>query len=380
MSFSMPLAEFSRLKLTASIKPNGDTAITFVPSPTPLGSQVATPDITVHFSSTYTDSKSEISVHFSASPSSSSLAQTSSHVAISEDTLDSKCFQPRLELFILTKQSLPAEASITVADQADHSYITVQEHPGPLTSDAISSWLEQIRFDPEDPTLLPLVDKELSDGTAACRSIDISQFNTQFSRENKGSTVTRELDVTMTEWPNATLQQPALSSRSIPSPESSSSSVSIPHGYRDDNTSANATQLDFRASDRLGSAWSHDIHATCMHQASGRISSTQQYRHGTVSPSKRSQSTSYPTPSHRSKPSPYPCTFDGCLEVFSRKHDRMRHEVAQHGLQCKWVCKKCSRFFGSQKTLAKHICRDSNDRRWTAFSDNQSTGDIPSGQ
>ncbi|TFK46754.1 hypothetical protein OE88DRAFT_1739098 [Heliocybe sulcata] len=54
-----------------------------------------------------------------------------------------------------------------------------------------------------------------------------------------------------------------------------------------------------------------------------------------------------------------PCTIDGCKEVFSRRHDRLRHEVSQHGKVCEWLCKECSRFFSSQRRLENHKCRGS---------------------
>lgn len=51
----------------------------------------------------------------------------------------------------------------------------------------------------------------------------------------------------------------------------------------------------------------------------------------------------------------FPCTM-GCSERFSRKHDRVRHEVAKHERKCEWNCKRCQRFFCSKKTMAKHDC------------------------
>lgn len=61
----------------------------------------------------------------------------------------------------------------------------------------------------------------------------------------------------------------------------------------------------------------------------------------------------------------FPCSFDGCPEVFSRKHDRMRHEVTQHGRLCEWACDQCRKFFATEKTLAKHKCTSRvGDTRW----------------
>ncbi|TFK53423.1 hypothetical protein OE88DRAFT_1248624 [Heliocybe sulcata] len=51
-----------------------------------------------------------------------------------------------------------------------------------------------------------------------------------------------------------------------------------------------------------------------------------------------------------------PCTQPGCLETFTRQHDRLRHEVAQHGKICEFSCPSCHRFFSSAAMLEKHKC------------------------
>ncbi|KAJ7705033.1 hypothetical protein B0H17DRAFT_1039121 [Mycena rosella] len=59
---------------------------------------------------------------------------------------------------------------------------------------------------------------------------------------------------------------------------------------------------------------------------------------------------------HRPKTqSPFPCTM-GCALEFSRKHDRLRHEVTQHGRVCA-KCGACRSFFSSEATLNKHKCK-----------------------
>ncbi|KAJ7621213.1 hypothetical protein FB45DRAFT_1062232 [Roridomyces roridus] len=58
---------------------------------------------------------------------------------------------------------------------------------------------------------------------------------------------------------------------------------------------------------------------------------------------------------HRVKPT-FLCTM-GCGEDFTRQHDRERHEVALHGKKCKHTCKRCKRFFSSDKMLLRHVCR-----------------------
>lgn len=62
------------------------------------------------------------------------------------------------------------------------------------------------------------------------------------------------------------------------------------------------------------------------------------------------------TKSHNTKlRASYPCEM-GCNEHFSRRHDRLRHEVTQHGRVCEWVCDDCGRFFSSAKTMGHHKC------------------------
>lgn len=57
---------------------------------------------------------------------------------------------------------------------------------------------------------------------------------------------------------------------------------------------------------------------------------------------------------------PFSCTVSGCEERFSRKHDRLRHEVGQHGQDSNWNCSECPRFFSSQVTLERHISEKHN--------------------
>ncbi|KAK7042014.1 hypothetical protein R3P38DRAFT_303535 [Favolaschia claudopus] len=69
--------------------------------------------------------------------------------------------------------------------------------------------------------------------------------------------------------------------------------------------------------------------------------------------------------SHEPKPQKsFPCTM-GCALHFSRKHDRLRHEVTQHGRLCEWECRTCLGFFSSEATLKKHKCKSTpGGSRW----------------
>ena len=59
---------------------------------------------------------------------------------------------------------------------------------------------------------------------------------------------------------------------------------------------------------------------------------------------------------HRRKDrKPFSCGFPGCSERFSRKHDRLRHEVGRHALESEWTCQPCHRFFSSRATMERHI-------------------------
>ncbi|KAJ6550660.1 hypothetical protein DFH09DRAFT_832199, partial [Mycena vulgaris] len=51
----------------------------------------------------------------------------------------------------------------------------------------------------------------------------------------------------------------------------------------------------------------------------------------------------------------FPCTM-GCTMRFSRKHDRMWHEITQHGRVCEWDCAARVRGFSSKRTLKNHKC------------------------
>lgn len=68
---------------------------------------------------------------------------------------------------------------------------------------------------------------------------------------------------------------------------------------------------------------------------------------------------------HKTKPRVrYPCTA-GCSESFSRQHDRLRHEVSQHGKVCEFVCEDCGGFFSTTKTLNNHKCHVASGKvRW----------------
>ena len=59
----------------------------------------------------------------------------------------------------------------------------------------------------------------------------------------------------------------------------------------------------------------------------------------------------------------FSCTM-GCSESFTRHHDRLRHEVSQHGKQCDFACTRCDRFFSSQRMLDRHTCWSARIGPW----------------
>lgn len=65
---------------------------------------------------------------------------------------------------------------------------------------------------------------------------------------------------------------------------------------------------------------------------------------------------------HKPKPKKVvSCTYPECRETFTRQHDRLRHEVSQHGKVCEWTCGVCQKFFSSQVMLDKHKCTIGNE-------------------
>lgn len=59
---------------------------------------------------------------------------------------------------------------------------------------------------------------------------------------------------------------------------------------------------------------------------------------------------------HSAKPKEKFLCRSGCSAQFSRHHDRLRHEVAQHNSSCPWTCVHCSHPFSSQRSLDSHVC------------------------
>ncbi|KAJ6518475.1 hypothetical protein DFH09DRAFT_1098427 [Mycena vulgaris] len=74
-------------------------------------------------------------------------------------------------------------------------------------------------------------------------------------------------------------------------------------------------------------------------------------------------------PRQHKSPKCFPCTM-GCTMSFSRKHDRLRHEVTQHGRVCEWSCIACSKVFSSETTLKNHKCGKLRDARGTSSEGN----------
>ncbi|KAF8634055.1 hypothetical protein AX17_004319 [Amanita inopinata Kibby_2008] len=58
---------------------------------------------------------------------------------------------------------------------------------------------------------------------------------------------------------------------------------------------------------------------------------------------------------HSKERKPFACSVASCPERFSRKHDRLRHEVGRHGLGSEWKCGTCQRFFSTKATMERHV-------------------------
>lgn len=56
----------------------------------------------------------------------------------------------------------------------------------------------------------------------------------------------------------------------------------------------------------------------------------------------------------------FACSAPACGMQFSRKHDKLRHEVGNHGMGTQWACAPCNKFFSTQSTLERH-CLDKHE-------------------
>ncbi|KAJ7850195.1 hypothetical protein B0H14DRAFT_2763999 [Mycena olivaceomarginata] len=98
-------------------------------------------------------------------------------------------------------------------------------------------------------------------------------------------------------------------------------------------------------------------------------------------PYSTSESSSSPPPNSPSTRPKLKCTEPACSRRFKsrytlkvhlethksrpERHDRLRHEVTQHGRVCEWACNTCSGFFSSSRTLDNHKCEGATGgTRW----------------
>ncbi|KAJ3739814.1 hypothetical protein DFH05DRAFT_1512913 [Lentinula detonsa] len=353
MSFSIPFREFARLKLVASMSPEGDTSMKFEPSPAPLIVDDVGSNAVFHFQSNLCNGINTLTIY----------------VTSSSGLVDSR----------------PTPASGSVSQAPDRSDVTVAPSPGGGCLDTLDSSFGWVK---ETASLDPLF-SQFQTSSFSQNTPDVSLAPTidliTHSESNQGySEVIQEYEEnvnTLTSgfpsWADPSIFAmpfPDYPSNSIPS-----SSSSLPTTPSASSTTSPASDFSEISMDDLVSASSPEASCQCPRNLSiapKRVTSSSSlvHRHRDTSTSHsrlQSQPNSYHNHS-RSHGNPavpktsFPCTFAPCPEVFSRKHDRMRHEVAQHGLQCQWVCDRCRKFFSSDKTLAKHRCNVNIDVRWTA--------------
>ncbi|KAH7874472.1 uncharacterized protein C8R40DRAFT_1171572 [Lentinula edodes] len=329
----MPFREFARLKLVASVTSEGNTMMKFEPSPAPVVEDGFDPNVLFHFESSLCNGINTLTVYVSPVVSTS----TSRNQDRTDEPLNSL---PGSDF----QETLGSSFSQWAGEMSNLNPLFGQLHTSPLPQGTPGP----------DVSLAPSPSSISHRRTNQCYipafpdyedSVDAMVNNFQY-------------------WTDPFAM-------SFPKHRTSStSSVSLP--TTPSGTTSPASNLSEISMDDLGSISSPEaVYGCTPHHPSeahrqAASSSSLAPRHRAHSRSRRSSS----HPNHLSRrgvptKSSFPCTFDPCPEVFSRKHDRMRHEVAQHGLKCQWVCDRCRKFFASEKTLAKHKCSVNSDIRWT---------------
>ncbi|KAJ3934768.1 MAG: hypothetical protein NXY57DRAFT_958789 [Lentinula lateritia] len=328
----MPFREFARLKLVASVNSEGNTTMKFEPLPAPLVEDNVGPNVLFHFQSSFCNGINTLTVYVSpVGPTSTSTNDDRSGEPLSSlpgseflETPDSSFKQWAGEMSNLNPLFSPFQTSSLQRDSTDVSHAPPGLISHPEMNKCYSPFLQ-----------------DYGDGVDALRN------NLQY-------------------WTDPTIF-------AMPFPNYPSLTSSVPTSPS--GTTSPASNFSESSTDDLASVSSPEaVHQCSPHHLS--VSDSEAPRQTTSSsslaprhrPHSRSRrSGSYPDHLSRGVPSKssFPCTFEPCPEVFSRKHDRMRHEVAQHGLKCQWVCNRCRKFFASEKTLAKHRCSVNSDVRWT---------------
>ncbi|KAJ4471845.1 hypothetical protein C8J55DRAFT_563507 [Lentinula edodes] len=332
----MPFREFARLKLVASVTSEGCTMMKFEPSPAPLVEDGFSPNVLFHFESSLCNGINTLTVYVSPVVSTSTSRN--------QDRTD----EP------LT--SLPGSDFQETLGSSFGQWAGELSNLNPLFGQLQTSPLAQGTPGP-DVSLAPPPSQSISHPrTNQCYRPALSDYG------DSVDAVANNFQY----WPD-----PTIFAMSFPKHRTSStSSASFP--ITPSGTNSPASNFAGSSMDDLASVSSPEAVYECSPHHLSEVSrqaassSTLAPRHRPHSRSRRSSS----HPDHLSRrevptKSSFPCTFDPCPEVFSRKHDRMRHEVAQHGLKCQWVCDRCRKFFASEKTLAKHKCSVNSDIRWT---------------
>ncbi|KAJ3823979.1 hypothetical protein F5878DRAFT_123783 [Lentinula raphanica] len=365
MSLSMPFREFARLKLVASMTSEGNTSMQFEPSSASLIPDDVGSNVVFHFQSSVSNGVNTLTIYVTGSaPLTGSTSTTPEHGSIGSS----------LDHSSETNFGLSPRGSNLDIPDPSFCWIGDSSTLDPLFSQSQASSFQQ--------------------GSLAQHAMNSTMSHMETSYPGYSELLQDYRDNTSTSLTNdyPSWTDPAIFSLPFMDPSTSSipssASSSLPTTPSVCSTASPASNFSEITMDDQASASSPEASCQCPlnhppalpRRVVSSASSSLAHRHRDTTHSRsRSQPDAYHIHHSRSRGVPvkssFPCTFVPCPEVFSRKHDRMRHEVAQHGLQCEWVCDRCRKFFSSEKTLAKHKCNVNVDVRWTAPAQNNTGQD-----
>ncbi|KAJ6617015.1 hypothetical protein B0H10DRAFT_1948699 [Mycena sp. CBHHK59/15] len=360
----MPIHEFTRLRLVAKLNKSGNIALSFKPleGTTEPPKDLITPNLSLHFDRTCEDGVAELSVYVSGG-SSTPCPTNAIDVPINSQSRASPS----------SESSVNAPAGRAPAEQLDPIWPANLFEPQTFQSRSKdhSIFAPLSDSEPSRPGIMSSMDQLFRD------EHDIGEHDIgEYDFDALCSTYDGARTMSATGgWPDANaLTQYAVDSQSaspastflsLPDrPGSSTDGFSFPpHEFHPPSQSSPSTSsTDDDSPAPLGSDSSYRLQDKrhkypCLHRGCKRKFTDEYIREIHMV-------------THQTKAKPtFPCTFPICPEVFSRKHDRLRHEVTQHGKQCEWICHKCRKFFASEKTLTKHRCSGCPDTRWVVSSD-----------
>ncbi|KAJ6624603.1 hypothetical protein B0H10DRAFT_2212709 [Mycena sp. CBHHK59/15] len=332
MSLSMPIHEFSRLRLTAILSPTGHISLSFKPleGVSEPFKDLSPPDLTLHVECATENGVNQLSVYLASNAPASRKEQLNPPENVISDGLEN------------------ADASIArgrVASPTDIWPAHLFEDPAVQAQSENGEILGQF-------------------GTSQCNALQEGQLfqdgNYDFDVLCGNYESTGWLD-TQSRLGTHPVQSPTDAFLSLPTPPTSSVEDFGNHRHQFSDASspsaASSSGVDSPAAlESDHSSRSKRSKLPCHHRTCKQKLRDKHVREVPMVMQTKVKQT-------------FAGTFAHCSEIFSRKHDRLRHEVTQHGTKCEWVCHKCRKFFASEKTLTKHGCSTSLDTRWVVPSD-----------